>query len=99
MSFKKTIMLVLAGSLFLGSSVVLATPEEDQRIKMNLGMKLTSENLPTQNITWTVQDGVVTLNGIVENALQKEAFRNAAESISGVIRVDSNIVLRGNTHN
>jgi hypothetical protein len=97
------IVLILFGSSVLAATpgplsanTIINTANNDQNIMVDIRAKLSSHpNLSSIAIEMNVVDGVVTLSGMVDTPLQKQEFINLVESVAGVKRVDSLIVVRG----
>ena len=72
----------------------------DEKIKKNvlLGLYLNPE-IPTRDIAVTVDQGVVTLEGVVRDREEKKAAEECIESLPGVVDVLNQLILQeGHKH-
>jgi osmotically-inducible protein OsmY len=67
---------------------------EDARIYSQLVGKLSSSNLPFQQIKIEVEEGVITLRGNVSNENQKTEAQKAAQQVEGVKQVNNELEVK-----
>ena len=101
MLLKKLVMffisLVIASVTIFNCSKILATPAEDEDIAVSIKALLISENdIPSNSISISTKDGVVSLKGTLDTALQAHKAVEIASSVHGVIDVvDTQLKIKG----
>ena len=101
MLLKKPIMFVLSLTIatiaIFNCPMIFATPAEDSDITTGITALLISENdIPSNSISVSTKDRIVTLKGTVDTALQAHKAIEIASSVNGVIDVvDSQLKLKG----
>jgi osmotically-inducible protein OsmY len=71
--------------------------ERDQRIALEVRAGLSHDAhvaRDTRNVQVTAVDGVVILTGTVSSDADRHAIRSQAERVSGVVRVEDQLVVR-----
>ena len=72
-----------------------APGDEDARIRNEVGACLTEDwYVDGTEITVSVADGEVTLDGVVENRAEKRLAEDCADSVPGVVDVRNNLRIR-----
>jgi len=101
MLLKKPIMFVLSLTIatiaIFNCPMIFATPAEDSDITTGITALLISENdIPSNSISVSTKDRIVTLKGTVDTALQAHKAIEIASSVNGVIDVvDTQLKLKG----
>ena len=101
MSLKKSniffISLTIATVATFNCPMIFATPAEDSDITTGITALLISENdIPSNSISVSTKDRIVTLKGTVDTALQAHKAIEIASSVNGVIDVvDTQLKLKG----
>ena len=101
MLLKKLVMfcisLVIASVTIFNCSKILANPAEDADITVSIKALLISENdIPSNSISVSTTNGVVSLKGTLDTALQAHKAVEIAASVQGVIDVvDTQLKIKG----
>ena len=101
MLLKKSVMffisVIIASVTLFNCSKALASAAEDSDITASIKALLISENnIPSNSINVSTKDGVVTLKGTLDTALQAHKAVEIASSVHGVIDVvDTQLKIKG----
>jgi osmotically-inducible protein OsmY len=76
-------------SLTNNKQSMISTRQTDQQILKILDDKIDGFEDLDDDVSFTVQDGIVILKGTVDNTSEKDHARLLAECIPGVVRVDN----------
>ncbi|MBN2433354.1 MAG: BON domain-containing protein [Acidobacteria bacterium] len=93
-SWKGILALIVASLLFAGTALAQQASLSDSTIQSIIEKRLAKRGLPTDNIQVSVDDGVVTLSGMVERLDEKRQAGEAAQGIDDVMDVKNLIVLK-----
>lgn len=77
------------GSITSSKKLVISERQTDKQILKVLDAKIDGFKNLDDDVSFTVQDGIVILKGTVENSSEKDHARLLAESVAGVTRVDN----------
>jgi osmotically-inducible protein OsmY len=77
------------GSITSSKKLVISERQTDKQILKALDDKIDGFKDLDDDVSFTVQDGIVILKGSVENSSEKDHARLLAESVAGVTRVDN----------
>jgi hyperosmotically inducible protein len=93
-SWKGILVLIAASFLFAGTVPAQQANLADNTILSIIEKRLAKRGLPTENISVTVENGVVTLRGMVELLDEKRQAEEATHGIDDVMDVKNLLVLK-----
>jgi len=93
-SWKGILVLIAAFSLFAGTMLGQQANLSDNTIQSIIEKRLAKRGLPTDGIQVSVNEGVVTLSGMVERLDEKRQAEEAAQGIDDVMDVKNLIVVK-----